>query len=92
MATPMPRKLNGIPTPIAPNAVMTTATKKGATTIMTATTTSVIVAPMITNIGAMIARRAPEADRTTAVGLILQSTSSTLLALSAPTTPTTPSS
>jgi hypothetical protein len=36
---------------------------------------------MIASIGAMIARRAPEADRTAAAGLITQSTPSMLLAL-----------
>ena len=47
MATPMPRKLNGIPTPIAPNAVRTTIAKKDATMIATAIMTTMTVAMMI---------------------------------------------
>ena len=89
---PMPRKLNGPPALIAPNVVLTIVAKKGITTTVIAATMNVTVAPTIVSTGVMIARRAPEADRTTAADLITQSTPSMLLALSAPTTPTTPSS
>jgi hypothetical protein len=99
MVTPTPKKPNRLLALITTNAATTIVARKGAmtirttaTTIMTATMKSVIVAPMIANTGAMIARRAREADRTAAAGLITQSTPSTLLAISALTTPTTPSS
>ena len=67
-------------------------TKKVATMIMTITTMSMTITSRIMSISAMIARRALEVDRTTAVGLITQSMPSMLLALSTPMTPTTPSS
>ena len=92
MATPTPRKLNGLPAPIAPNAIMMIIVKKESTTTTTTTTMSVTIALMIMSTNAMTARRAPEVDITVAASLTIQSTPSTLLVLSAPMMPTTPSS
>ena len=80
---PILKKLNGLPAPLATNAVTMTAVKAGATTTAIAAvttktaTTTVTTAKMTVSPDVTTTRRAQEADKATIAGLITRSTQST---------------